>query len=364
MGFPSTGIECQTVGDKANSKREEAQMNIKRIGIDIAKNVFQLHGVDADEKTVLIKKLSRIQFIPYILLNISQDCIIAMESCGGSHHWARRLTKAGYTVKLIPAQYVKPYVKRNKNDANDAAAICEASSRPGMSFVPIKTVEQQDIQALHRIRSELVRQRTAKVNQIRGLATEYGLVAPQQIGSLRKSIPLWLEDGENELSDLFRGVLQQLSDQLNYLDEQLGTFENKIKTLAKESKAAIRLQTLPGVGPLTATALIAAIGDGKQFKNGRYLAAWLGLTPRQHSSGGRDTLLGISKAGDSYLRTLLVHGARSVISNAKNKSDRISQWVQKLAESRHHNVVTIALANKNARIAWALLTKEQMYQAG
>ncbi len=274
-------------------------MNIKRIGIDLAKQVFQLHGVDHQEKPVLRKQLRRNQMLSFFA-NLS-PCLIGMEACSSAHYWARELQKLGHTVKLMAPQFVKPYVKSNKNDANDAEAICEAVSRPTMRFVAIKTVEQQDIQSVHRIRSELVQQRTAKVNQIRGLLAEYGLVVERRVEKLRKALPLILEDAENGLSADFRVLLEELQQDLITLDNRVGEMDKKIQLLAGANAAAKRLQQIPGIGPITATALVCAIGDGKQFKRGRDLAAWLGLTPRQHSSGGKDCLLGISKRGDAYL---------------------------------------------------------------
>ena len=249
-----------------------------------------------------------------------------MESCGGAHHWARQLEARGYRVKLIAPQFVKPYVKSNKNDANDAEAICEAMSRPSMRFVSIKTVEQQDIQATHRIRSGLIEQRTAKANQIRGLVSEYGLVAPKELLSLRRAIPCWLEDAENGLTLRFRHLLDGLWGDLRALDERVKELDSEISVIAANEPNAQVLQQLRGVGPMIATALIVAIGDARQFSNGRQFAASLGLTPRQHSSGGKDRLLGISKRGDTYLRTLMVHGARSALRTAKSKEDRLSQW--------------------------------------
>ena len=264
----------------------------------------------------------------------------------------------GHTVKLMAPQFVKTYVKSNKNDANDAEAICEAVARPTMRFVAIKTIEQQDIQAVHRIRSELVQQRTAKVNQIRGLLGEYGLVVGQRIDVLRKALPLILEDAENGLTVDFRTLLEGLQQDLITLDERVDEMDKKIKLLASSNEDAKRLQQIPGIGPITATALISAIGDGKQFKRGRDLAAWLGLTPKQHSSGGKDRLLGISKRGDAYLRTLLIHGARAVLRVAGNKDDLRSRWIQSLCGRRNKNIAAVAVANKNARIVWALLTKK------
>jgi len=331
-------------------------MNIKRIGIDLAKQVFQLHGVDHQEKPVLRKQLRRNQMLTYFAK--LSPCLIGIEACSSSHYWARELQKLGHTVKLMAPQFVKPYVKGNKNDANDAEAICEAVARPNMRFVAIKTIEQQDIQAVHRIRSGLVQQRTAKVNQIRGLLAEYGIVIERRVETLRKALPLLLEDAENGLSFDFRALLQSLQQDLITLDDRTSEMDKKILQLANSNSTAKRLQQIPGIGPIIATALICAIGDGKQFKRGRDLAAWLGLTPRQHSSGGKDCLLGISKRGDAYLRTLLIHGARAVLRVADKKDDSRSRWLQNLCSRRNKNIAAVALANKNARIVWALLTKE------
>ena len=286
-------------------------MKLMRIGVDLAKNVFQVHGVDCHEKPIWRQRLQREHWLQTLLAKIEPGCEIGMESCGGAHHWARQLEARGYRVKLIAPQFVKPYVKSNKNDANDAEAICEAMSRPSMRFVSIKTVEQQDIQATHRIRSGLIEQRTAKANQIRGLVSEYGLVAPKELLSLRRAIPCWLEDAENGLTLRFRHLLDGLWGDLRALDERVKELDSEISVIAANEPNAQVLQQLRGVGPMIATALIVAIGDARQFSNGRQFAASLGLTPRQHSSGGKDRLLGISKRGDTYLRTLMVHGARS-----------------------------------------------------
>lgn len=334
---------------------------ISRVGIDLAKNVFQIHGVDKTERTTWCRRLKRNVWIKVLLNKIEPGCEIGMEACSGAHHWARLLQAKGFTVKLIAPQFVKPYVKNNKNDAKDAEAICEAMSRPNMRYVSVKTIEQQDIQATHRIRAELVSQRTAKANQIRGLVAEYGLVAPQQIASLRAAIPEWLEDAENGLSQRFRCLLDGLWGDLRRLDSRVAELDTGIQTIARTHPDAIRLQQLRGIGPMIATALVATVGDAKQYANGRQMAASLGLTPRQHSSGEKERLLGISKRGDTYLRTLLIHGARSVIWASKGKQDRLSLWVTSLAQRRHHNVAAAAMANKTVRIAWAMLRKGTDY---
>lgn len=331
-------------------------MNIKRVGIDLAKDVFQVHGVDSQEKVILRKQFRRVQLLAYF--EKIAPCLIGMEACGSAHYWARELQKLGHTVKLMAPQFVKPYVKSNKNDANDAEAICEAVARPTMRFVAVKTIAQQDIQAIHRVRSELVSHRTAKVNQIRGLLAEYGLAVGRRIEVLRTALPLLLEDAENGLTLDFRILLDELRQDLINLDERVQVMDKKIKTLANSHGEAKRLLAIPGIGPITATAIISAIGNGKQFKRGRDFAAWLGLTPRQYSSGGKERLLGISKRGDSYLRTLLIQGARAVLRVVDQKDDPRSRWLQNLCSRRNKNIAAVALANKNARIIWALLTKE------
>ncbi|MDD5581426.1 MAG: IS110 family transposase [Methylobacter sp.] len=334
-------------------------MNIKRIGIDLAKQVFHLHGVDGQEKGVLRKQLRRAQLLDY--LKKLPPCLMGMEACGGAHYWARELQKLGHTVKLMAPPFVKPYVKSNKNDANDAEAIGEAVARPNLRFVAIKTIAQQDVQAIHRIRSEQVKQRTAKVNQIRGRLAEYGIAVGRRVEVLRHALPPILEEAENGLTADFRGLLEGLRHDLVRLDERVDDRDKNIKMLANNHPAAQCLQQIPGIGPMIATALSCAIGDGRQFKRGRAVAAWLGLTPRQHSSGGKDRLLGISKRGDAYLRTLLIQGARSALKVADKKNDPRSRWLQNLCSRRNKNIAAVALANKNARIAWALLSKGTDY---
>jgi transposase len=337
-------------------------MELKRVGVDLAKHVFQVHGVDRREKAVWQKRLSRGRWLQVVSTTVEPDCEIGMEACAGAHHWARQLQAKGFSVKLIAPQFVKPYVKSNKNDARDAEAICEAMSRPSMRFVSVKTVAQQDIQATHRVRSELISQRTSKANQIRGLVAEYGLVAPQQLGCLRAAVPDWLEDAQNGLTVRFRRLLNGLWEDLKALDRRVAELDQEIKSIAQNDPDAKRLQQLRGVGPMVATALVAAVGHADQFANGRQMAASFGLTPRQHSSGNKDRLLGITKRGDAHVRTLLIHGARSVISTAKSKDDRLSRWVTGLAERRHPNVAAVALANKTARIAWAMLRHGTDYE--
>jgi transposase len=290
-------------------------------------------------------------------------CLIGMEACASAHYWARKLGAFGHTVKLMAPQFVKAYVKTNKNDAADAEAICEAVGRPTMRFVPVKNAEQQAVLALHRARQGFVKTRTAQANQIRGLLAEYGIVIPQGIAHIAKRLPDILEDGENELPGVFRELLQRLGDHLKELDRQVGELEVQIQRWHRENEASKKLAQIPGIGPITASALVASIGDAKSFENGRQLAAWLGLVPRQHSSGGKQLLLGISKRGDTYLRTLLIHGARAVIRVAERKAGYADSWLGRLLGRRNPNVAAVALANKNARTVWALLAQGRDYQA-
>ena len=331
------------------------------LGIDLAKNSFQLHGVDASGQVVIKKKLSRNKLSPFIAQ--LSHCVIGIEACGGSNHWTRVFEKLGHTVHMIAPEFVKPYVKSNKNDAADAEAICEAVQRPSMRFVPAKSIEQQDIQSLHRIRSQAVARRTAQANQIRGLLTEYGIIIPQGISYVRQQLPLILEDADNQLTYLFRELLLGLYEEMTHLDQRIKALEVKLETLCAQNEDCQRLLSIPGVGLLSATALVAAIGDIGVFKSGRELAAWLGLVPRQHSTGGKPTLLGISKRGDAYLRTLLIHGGRTVVRVAAKHQDRRNRWICKLEERRGKNITAVAVANKNARTAWALLSKKTTYTA-
>jgi transposase len=329
--------------------------------VDLAKNVIQVHGVNQQGKTVLKKQLPRRRFVEFFA-NLPA-CLVGMEACGSAHHWARQLEKLGHEVKLMPPQFVKPYVKTNKNDAADAEAICEAVSRPSMRFVPIKSGEQQAVLALHRARAGFVKARTAQANQIRGLLGEYGIIIPQGIRHITQRLPTILEDGENELPGCFRALLVRLGEHLKELDRQVGELEEQIQAWHREHAVSRRLAKIPGIGPLTASALVATVGDAKGFRNARQLAAWLGLVPRQHSSGGKALLLGISKRGDSYLRTLLIHGARSVVRVAERKAGDSPTWLTQLIGRRHKNVAAVALANKNARIVWALLAHDRDYDA-
>lgn len=333
---------------------------ISILGIDIAKEVFQLHGNDERGKKVLGKRLKRSELFGYVAK--LPKCVIGMEACGGSNYWAREFKKLGHEVKLVSPQYVKPYVKRDKNDAKDAEAIAEAVSRPQMRFVPIKEEWQQDIQCLHRIRARLVESRTAVSNELRGLLGEYGIVVKKGISILRREAGLLIEDAENGLSDLLRELMRGLLEELRELDEKVARCDEQVGWIYGGNEACQRIGKVEGVGPITATAIVSAVGDPRVFKNGRQLSAWLGLVPRQHSSGGKPVLLGISKRGDKYIRTLLIHGARAVLRKAGNKGDKRSRWIQEKQKTRGFNRTCVALANKNARIIWALLARREEYR--
>ena len=337
-------------------------MKITTIGLDLAKSVFQVHGVDERGKVVLRKTLKRAQVASFFAT--LPACLVGMEACGSAHFWGRKLSELGHTVKLMAPQFVKPYVKTNKNDARDAEAICEAVARPSMRFVPIKTVEQQAVLALHRARQGLVVARTAQANQLRGLLAEFGLVIPRGIERLREQMPAILEDAENGLPDSVRSLFARLLAHLHELNRQADELEREIHVWHREQPASQRLATIPGIGRMTASALVASIGEAQAFSSGRQLAAWLGLVPRQRSSGGKSNLLGISKRGDVYLRTLLIHGARAVVRHARAKPERASPWLAGVMGRRNPNIAAVALANKNARVAWALLAHGRDYQQG
>lgn len=329
-------------------------MNISTIGIDLAKEVFQLHAVDQAGKTIYKKKMRRAEMILH--LSNLPSCLIGMEACASSHYWARKLSQMGHTVKLMAPQFVKPYVKSNKNDAADAEAICEAVTRPNMRFVSIKDVEQQTILSIHRVRQLLVTERTAQVNQIRGLLAEFGIVMPKGIGHLAKRIPDILEDAENDLTNGMRDLILCCFERMKRISKEIDQKELLIRQWHKQNSLSTKLEKIPGIAPLTASVFVATIGNALEFKSGRELSAYIGLVPRQHSSGGKQNLLGISKRGDIYLRTLLIHGARSVIRYA-DTSPNASPWVKSIIDRRNKNIATVALANKNVRTIWALLTK-------
>lgn len=335
-------------------------MNVTRIGIDLAKQVFQLHGVDLQEKVVIRCQLRRSQMHTYF--SKLPPCLIGMGACASSHYWASELTHYGHTVRLIPAQLVKPYIQHSKNDANDARGICEALSRPNMRFVTPKSVEQQTMQAEHRVRERLVRARTALSNKIRGLLGEFGIVLPTGVAALRRTLPVLLEQTQDGLTERFMVLLRELAEELHHLDDRLAKHERRIKQTVREDERINRLLDIEGIGPISASALVAAVDDAKQFASGREMAAWLGLVPTQRSSGGKERLGHISRQWGNSLRPLLIHGPRAAVKASSGKTDRRSQWIQVLLERRHANIATEAVANKNARTAWAVLSRGEAYR--
>ena len=337
-------------------------MNVTTVGIDLAKLVFQVHGVDGHGKAVIRKQLKRSEVAKFFAK--LPACLIGMEACSSAHHWARKLVVLGHTVKLMAPQFVKPYVKTNKNDARDAEAICEAVARPNMRFVPVKNVEQQVLLGIHRARQGFVKARTVQANQIRGLLAEFGIVMPKGVRFVGNQMPGILEDAENGLPDKSRELFAQLLTHFRDLDRQMDELGRQIKEWHQQNEQSRRLEKIPGLGPLSASAVVASVGDAKTFRNGRQFAAWLGLVPRQKSSGGKDQLLGISKRGDTYLRTLLIHGARSVLFSLKRRGEPAAGWLMRVADRRNPNIAAVALANKNARTIWALLAHGREYQPG
>lgn len=336
-------------------------MNITTLGIDIAKNFFQLHGADGKGKAVLKKGLTRNKLLLFIA-NLPK-CRIVMEACGGANHWARRFTEYGHEVKLISPQFVKPFVKSNKNDRNDAEAIVEAASRPCMRYVSPKTIAQQDLQSLLRLREGCIEMRVKISNQLRGLLAEYGIAIPVGISHFRKELPkLYDKEKENGLTDQLKEILEMQYSLITQIEEKIKTYEEKLKEIARTNETCQRVQDVEGIGPITAVALAATIGNPNDFKNGRHFAAFIGLVPRQHSSGGKDRLLGISKHGDSYLRQLLIHGARSVVLYASKKTDSKSHWINELKIRAGVNRTCVAVANKNARVVLALLKNKEAYK--
>lgn len=335
-------------------------MAIAFMGIDLAKNVFQLHGTDGDGKLILSRRLRRDQLLTEVAK--LPPLTIGIEACTGAFYWQREFQKLGHTVRVIAPQYVKPFVKHQKNDRNDAEAICTAMRQPNMKFVPPKNEDQQDIQALHRARARLVNHRTALVSQMRGLLLDRGITIGVSIARARRAIPEILADNTNGLSEMSREVIAELFDFLGQINQRVRSFDRRIEAVFRANAACQRIARICGVGPKTATAVVAAVGDGQEFKNGRHLAAWMGLVPRQHSSGNRQILMGISKRGDKHLRTLLVHGARAVVRVAAGRCDPFSRWVNALRERRGVNRTIVAVANKNARIIWAMLRQDSEFQ--
>jgi len=336
-------------------------MKITTVGLDLAKNVFHVVCFNDHDKEVKKRMLRRGQMLEFFTQ--LPPCQVSMEACAGSHYWGRQLRTLGHNVKLISPQHVKPYLRGNKNDYNDARAIAEAAARPDMPVVGIKTVEEQDMQAVHRMRSQCMRDRTALSNSTRGLLGEYGIVFSKGVTTLRKMIPEILEDADNGLSLLFRNLLARRYEQLVELDEYLAFYTKELELLSQQDDACQRLQTVPGFGPIVASAFRSVIGDGRAYSRGRDAAASIGLVPRQYSSGGKNVLLGISKRGNKYLRKQLVHGARSVVLQAANKEDPLSRWINRIREERGWNKAVVALANKMARTGWAILRHNTRYQA-
>jgi len=338
---------------------------ISVIGLDLAKNVFQVHAVDEESEVVLRKQLKRRDVLKFFAR--IGPCLIGIEACGGMHYWGRELSRLGHTVRAIPAKFVKPYVKSNKNDANDAEAICEAVQRPHMRFSQLKTPEQQAVLHLHHGRQLLVRQRVALSNHARGILLEYGIALPQGPKVAMAQLPELLEDGENNLPMLTRHLLAEIKAEHDQLNQRIMHLEQQLKAWHGGNALSQRLATIPGIGLLTATALAAQIGEGEVFKNGRQLAAYLGLVPRQSSTGGKSRLLGISKRGDGYLRSLLVHGARAIICHIRRRlkagQPGGNPWVEQLLQRCHFNEVTVALANKMARMAWVISSRGETYRA-
>jgi transposase len=336
-------------------------MQISTIGVDLAKNVFQVHGVDSHGKLVITRQLRRKQVIEFF--GKIPPCLVGMEACGTAHHWARELTKLGHTVRMMPPSYVKGYVKRSKNDAADAAAICEAVTRPSMRFVPIKTAEQQAALMLHRTRDLLIRQRTQLINALRAHLAELGLVADKgREGVVELAAIISDESNSHVLPSAMKQALQVVLDQLTALQQQVGQLDRCIQKQHRASDVSRRLETIPGIGVIGATAIASTIADPSAFKTGRDFAAWIGLVPRQYSTGGKEKLGGVSKQGDRYLRRLLVLGATAVIQHARRHPEK-HPWIMRLLAKKPAKLVAVAVANKTARIAWAIMAKGGTYRA-
>jgi len=337
------------------------QQELTTVAIDLAKKVFHLVGVDTTGTILWRKRLTRHALMPFLAQ--LPPVRIGMEACGGAHYWARRFREQGHEVKLMAPQFVKPFVKSNKNDMRDAEAIAEAVTRPTMRFVPPKDITQQDIQALHRVRERLIGERTALVNEVHGLLHEYGIVLPKGMAKFCQAVGVKLVSDTDKLTTCGQEMFRKLLEEFASLEEQIAYYQEKLESLAATHPECQRLMTIPGIGPITATALLAAVGDVGVFKNGRQFAAWLGLVPKQHSTGGQTRLLGISKRGDRYLRKLLIHGARATLRWVKLKTDARSQWIRGLLGRRGWNRTAVAVANKNARIVWAILRRGGVYRA-
>jgi transposase len=323
--------------------------NVTTVGIDLAKSTFSLHGVDAKGAVLLRKTVSRTKLLA--LIATLPPCLIGMEACSGAHEWARQFAPFGHTVKLMAPRFVTPYRKSGKNDGNDAEAICEAVGRPNMRFVPVKTLEQQAVLTLHRVRLGFIEERTATVNRLRGLLAEFGIVMAQAVAEVRRQVPQILE----QLPALVARSARDLLEHLRTLDARIREYEHEIEAHARHNAAMRFAQQRPGIGPITASAIVASIGDAHDFKNGRQFSAWLGLVPKQHSTGGKARLGHITRRGDTYLRTLLVMGARSVLQRAARQSDPLSKWALTIKERRGYHRACVAIASKNARVVWAML---------
>lgn len=336
---------------------------ISVLGVDLGKSVIHVHAVDRAGCEVFRQRVKRSQFAR--LLGELEPCVVAMEACGGAHYWGRVSRELGHEPRLIPPGYVKGYVTRNKNDWRDAQAVCEAAQRPklGQHWVTVKTLEQQELQMVHRVRSGVVKQRTRLANQVRGFLLEYGIAVGRGLGVLRRRLPELLEDADNALTPTGRELFAQLYEELCGLDERVAGLDQHLATRCREDEACRRLVTVTGIGVQTATATRAHAGDARAFANGRHFSASLGLVPRQHGTGGNPGLGRISKRGNRYLRTLFIHAARSALRTASRRDDRLSRWALQVQQRRGHNVATVALANKLARIAWALLRHQDEYRA-
>jgi transposase len=338
---------------------KEFSMNIKFVGIDLAKNIFQIHGADEAGHVILRKTVTRAKLLDFV--RQLEPAVIGMEACSTAHYWGRRFVALGHDVRLMPPGYVKPFVKTNKNDQADAEAICEAMQRPTMRFVTIKTPQQQAVLLLHRARTGFVKTRTACANQIRAILSEFGLPIPIGINHVAERARLLIEDTSNEIPSICRRLVQSLLEHLAQLSQRIQGIETELTQWYRQDETSTRIAEIPGVGLLGATAIAASVGNATQFRNGRQLAAWMGLVPRQHSSGAKQRLLGISKHGDAYLRTLLIHGARSVLSRLKMKPEALDCWAVSLLTRRSMNLAATALANKMARTIWALIRHERRY---
>lgn len=336
-------------------------MKITIIGIDTAKHVFELHGADERGRTVLSKQLRRGQLMK--LLAQLAPCRVGLEACAGSHHLGRQLKRLGHEPKLMNPYEVKAYVRGDKTDAHDAEGVCEATSRERVRSIPVKSVEQQAMLSVHRVREQWVKTRTALSNQLRGLMYEFGVVVGQGRARLMSALPEVLEDGDNELPDSVRELLARQGEWLREVDKEVKRHDRELGRQARAHPVCRRLLSVPGIGPLTATALVALVGDGRQFNNGRQLAAWLGVVARKHGTGGKVRLLGMSKRGNGYARKLLVHGGRSVVTASASRHDAHHRWAQAVAVRRGRNIAAVAVANKNARIAWALMVHGGEYDS-